>query len=459
MKTEKSLIKLLSLMCLLSFVLSACSPVYEHMPETTDLENTEFDSEEYFSKGEVVCISSANLGIVYEGQWIYVESALENDIQVQRLVKYNPITNTVSSVCLNPTCLHSNEECKLCAPSMWLFTYFAIFGNWVMYTYSDVFADKDEFETKKTYLYNLKTGELRELHARSKEGLLLSKTTTNYVMDGKIYSTLLELDYTGEEEYNSKHDDDGFIPETHQFLEVYDPETQKVERLCEIPNNFLFIGITNKRFFFKDPEGLVWSSNYKGENITNEKNMNFDLFMVCGKYVYPAEDFDYNETGYNIQGYDLETDSLFNIDFGMQIGTALVDSGMLCFTTLSNIDEYKEYLKNPSAYLSKHYPDVTDRGQILTLKSKIRNKFLYSGTFQMYLTDARGENRRLVFEGNHMSFIPQRISGNYIFGTISYGDPNNDFQRIDTDEDGRCVINIETGEITLIPTLELYLEK
>ena len=77
----------------------------------------------------------------------------------------------------------------------------------------------------------------------------------------------------------------------------------------------------------------------------------------------------------------------------------------------------------------------------------------------MYLTDARGENRRLVFEGNHMSFIPQRISGNYIFGTISYGDPNNDFQRIDTDEDGRCVINIETGEITLIPTLELYLEK
>ena len=322
-------------------------------------------------------------------------------------------------------------------------------------TFADYWSnDDEEIDTKRTYLYNLKTGESRELHARSKEGMLLSKTTTNYVMDGKIYATRLELDYTGEEEFNSSPHEGEFVPETRQFIEVYDPETQEVERICEIPNYYLLVGLTNKRFFFKDKDGVTWSSNHKGENITEEKNMDFDFIMVCGKYLYPPEEFDYKKVGYNIRGYDLETDSSFPIDFGMVINAALVDSGRLCFTTNSNIDEYKEFNKNSGEYVRKLYPEASERQEILNLKSKIRDKLLYSGTFQMYVTDARGENRKLVYEGEHMNFSPLRMFGNYIFGSVSYGDPNNDFRKINTPDDGRCVINLETGEITPIPYLD-----
>lgn len=457
MRKTINLTGLLSLVCALSFILSSCSPVYEHMPDSTEPEQTFDPTEEYFTQGEVVCGSSANLGIIYEGQWVYVEAANHNAAgnNPERLVKYNPVTNTVSSLCLNPTCLHSSEECLLCAPNTWMITYFDIFGDWIMYTFANYWSnDDEEIDTKRTYLYNLKTGESRELHARSKEGMLLSKTTTNYVMDGKIYATRLELDYTGEEEFNSSPHEGEFVPETRQFIEVYDPETQEVERICEIPNYYLLVGLTNKRFFFKDKDGVTWSSNHKGENITEEKNMDFDFIMVCGKYLYPPEEFDYKKVGYNIRGYDLETDSSFPIDFGMVINAALVDSGRLCFTTNSNIDEYKEFNKNSSEYVRKLYPEASERQEILNLKSKIRDKLLYSGTFQMYVTDARGENRKLVYEGEHMNFSPRRMFGNYIFGSVSYGDPNNDFRKINTPDDGRCVINLETGEITPIPYLD-----
>ena len=57
-----------------------------------------------------------------------------------------------------------------------------------------------------------------------------------------------------------------------------------------------------------------------------------------------------------------------------------------------------------------------------------------------------------------MNFIPLRISGDYLFGYVSYGDPNNNFAVTYPGNNGRCAINLETGEITLIPQLEIYLD-
>ena len=72
----------------------------------------------------------------------------------------------------------------------------------------------------------------------------------------------------------------------------------------------------------------------------------------------------------------------------------------------------------------------------------------------VYIIDLRGENKQLVFEKDNISFSPERIYGDYIFGSITYGDPNNNYQKMERDDDGRCVINLKTGEITSIPQLE-----
>lgn len=454
--------KYFTLLMAVMLLMCGCSPVYEHLPETSaqgDSETAE-PAEEYFTNGEVVCSSSANLGIVYEGQWVYVESTRVQDgdyfkTVADRIVKYNPVTDTVSSVCLNPTCMHSDENCMLCAPSGWLVSYFEIFGDWMMYSFSNFFAiEDDEYDVYRIYLYNLKTGESRHLYSNTKEGELITRTPAYYVMDGIIYATRLELDYTGEEEYNSNPHSKPFVPETHQFIEAYDPETGKTERLCEVPSDYFLSGISNKRFFFKDTEGVTWSSDYKGENLTEEKNMDFDFIMLCGKYVYPVESYDHSKSGYNIRAYDLEKDESFFINFGMQIKSLLLDSGKLCFITTSNIDEFKKFSKNETEYVKALYPDVTDREKLSELKTQIRNYLNYNCKTMVYITDLRGENKQLVFEKDNISFSPERIYGDYIFGSITYGDPNNNYQKMERDDDGRCVINLKTGEITSIPQLE-----
>lgn len=462
MKIPKQFIEFISLLLTLFLLLTSCSSIYEHMPDTTENDGEIDLSEEYFTTGQVVCGSSANLGVIYEGQWVYVESTqievdgIKQNV-AERLVKYNPVTDTVSSLCLNPNCFHSNEECMLCAPYAWIVAYFEIFGDWIMYTYRSVMRPDKEIDTQRTYLYNLKTGESRQLYARTKEGEVLTSQTGNFVMNGKIYTAVLEMDYTGQEEYNSNPHDTPFMPETRQYIEEYDPQTQKFERLFEVPNaDYLLVGLTNKRFFFKDSVEITWSTDYQGKNLSEETNMPFDFWMVCDKYVYLAESPDYSKEGYNFRGYDLETDSLFIIDFGCQIRSALVDSRRLCFTTMSNIDEYKEFAKNTTAYVKNLYPDVIDPEKLAQMKTQVRNQLQYGGSFQIFVTDAMGENKQLVFEKDHVNFIPFRISGNYIFGTISYGDPNNNYQRIETDGEGRCALNLETGEITLIPQLEFY---
>ena len=466
MNNTMKLTKLLSLICTLCLMLSSCSSIYkyDHIPDTSDAKDTIDMSEEYFTTGEVISGAVGNLGIIYEGQWIYVEST---KVQVEgsgttvaeRIVKYNPVTNTVSSVCLDPTCFHSSEECMLCAPYTWLVSNIDIFGNWMMYTFTNIFADEDDFDIRRTYLYNLKTGEARKLYINSKEDSIIKKISMSFEMKGKIYSTNRVLDYTGEEEYYAAADEDAppFVPESHQFVEVYDPDNQKFERLFEISDDYLMVGITNKRIFFKDSAGCTWSVNHKGENLTEEKNMNFDFMMACGKYIYIPEEVDYLEKGYNLQGYDIVSETVFNVDYGCQIRKQVIESGKLCFTTMSNIDEYKRFVKNTIAYLQELYPDITDPYELVKHEQEVRNKLLYSGTLQIYVTDARGENKELIFEGEHMQFYPHRISDKYIFGKVTYGDPNKNYRPIKDTTDRRCVINIETGEITLIPQFEVML--
>lgn len=453
MERARIKIRLFFLICTFSVILGACTPP---SPEPEIVDNTP----EYFTEGGVVCGSVANLGVIYEGAWVYVESRPSADGRhnLDRLVKYDPAENKVSSLCLDPDCLHMSEECLLCAPNTWIVSYFEIFGDLMMYTFMDFFADlshTDEIDAKRTYLYNLKTGENRELHGRTADGVIVNTTTANYVMGGKIYSARLEQNYTGREEYNAAPHRDPFKPETHQYIEVYDPQTQTLELMFETREDLLFAGMSNKRFFFKDDDDCFWSCDYKGENMKLEHQIDFDLLMLCGKYAYPAINYDYIETGYNMRVYDITTDSIFNIDLGFQIRSALVDSGRLCVTTTSRIDEFKEFVRDKDAYLSKLYPDVTETGAIAALEASIRSELEYGGKMQIYLTDAMGKNKQLVFEGENMKFTPLRMSDGIVFGFASYADPENGFAISVPGDSGRCMIDLDTGEVIPIPYLEI----
>ena len=474
MEVRKNIHPIRFICLILVLLLTSCSPVYEHMPETIAPETTAPLPEEYFTTGEVVCTAAYNTGIAYEGQYIYVENLtyciIEDDLRTsyddsvwvtkQRLVKYNPATKTVSSLCKNPSCMHSTDECLFCAPDAWFVSKFEIFGDWLLYEYSYNFAsDPTIVDVSRTYLYNLKSGEMRQLHSNSKEGELLSRTRSNFVMNGKIYSTMHLLDYSGKAEHEASGSKEEFVPATRKFIQVYDPDTEKIEQLFEISEDMYMIALTNKRFFYMKSDRTYWSSDYSGNNMKPEETINFDFMNMCGKYAYIAgENIDYRERGYNYRGYDLETDSIFHIDFGCQIRSILIESGTLAFTTISRIDEFIDFSKNPSQYIKEMYPDVKTPEERTQLRKIVSRSIEYDGTFQLYITDELGNNKRLVFEGENMRILPYRISGNYLYGTVGYADPNNNFEVTVPDNNGLCALNLETGEITLIPQLEIYLD-
>lgn len=459
--------------------LPSCSPVYEHMPETkegehagSEIEKPLFD--EYFTNGEVSFIASYNSGIAYQGQWVYVEKlkycVKEDDprtpyddsmwSQMQRIVKYNPVTRTVSSLCKVPDCMHSTEECLFCAPNTWMVSKIEIFGDWLLYSFTDYFLpDPLEEDVSRTYLYNLKTGEIRQLSKQTVDKYIVTMLSQARFMNGKIYSVWSMLDYTEKEEYEAAGNEDDFVPPTRRFVRVYDPETEKTEQLFEIPEDMDLVSMTNKRFIFADSEINYWSCDYYGNNLKREETIDFPPIMTCGQYAYIAEEIDYKEVGYNIRRYDLETDSISNIDFGCQISNLQIDSGKLVYTTLSNIDEFRAFYKNRLQYIKDKYPEITDQDEIQKKMLQILRSLEYGGTCQVYVTDASGENQKLVFEGENMKLQAKRICGDYLLAHVSYADPNKDFEITVPGNDGLCALNLETGEITLIPTLELYLEK
>lgn len=464
----RSICLMLALLCLLT----SCSSIYEHMPDTTEPENPIDTSAEYFTTGDIVSFGVSNVGIAYEGQWIYVERSktpVKKDNpdtpyddavyeRLERLVKYNPVTNTVSSLCLDPNCMHSSDECLFCAPNAWMVSYFEIFGDWIMYSFVYPWSDDpDNLDVSRHYLYNLKTGEMRQLEANGKEGNIVNRLTMRYLMNGKIYTTMLELDYTGQEEHEALGTPEEFIPETHQYVEVYDPATQKSERLGEIPVDMRVICITNKRLFLMSSDDAYYSSDYNGENMKEEKKLRTYMIQLCGQYAYLIENVDYTQLGFNHRAYDLESDSIVNINYGCQVRSIMVDAGRTVYTTFDKIDEFHAFTRNSNDYIDEMYPDVTDPERRAKIKNQIANSYQYDGKFQVYITDALGNNKQLIFEGENMNIKPYRLAGNYLFGIVSYLDTETN-KVIYPGDEGRCSLNIETGEITLIPQLEVILD-
>jgi hypothetical protein len=234
------------------------------------------------------------------------------------------------------------------------------------------------------------------------------------------------------------------------YISCYDPATGKTEKMFEIPTKMYLVGITNKRFFFsEDPfieihyESEIWTSDYSGENYRKMANFNFVPMFVCGTIAYGAGA---NNT---VRVYDLTTDSASTIDFG-NIQYVYLDSGELGFTTTSRIEEYNSYKKNPDAYIASHYPGVTDPDKISKLKSETELKLNCKVDMQFYLTDARGGNQSLVFEGENINFKPYRRVGDHIIGSLRKASKY-EMRILDS---GFAALNLKTGEFEMIPAVK-----
>jgi hypothetical protein len=209
------------------------------------------------------------------------------------------------------------------------------------------------------------------------------------------------------------------------------------------------VGITNKRIFYaatnseNDAHTDIWTSDYSGENYRKMANFNFVPMFVCGTIAYGAGE---NNT---VRVYDLATDSASTIDFG-NIQYVYLDSGELGFTTTSRIEEYNEYHKDPDAYIAQNYPGVTDPDKISKLKSETELKLNCKVDMQFYLTDARGRNQTLVFEGENICFKPYRRVGDHIIGSLIKASK----YEMNTLDSGFAALNLKTGEFEMIPAVK-----
>ena len=414
--------------------------------ESNTLETNENDlPEEYFTAGDgILSYPSHYFGVEYDGYWIHKSGANKdsegslNDF-FRYLYKYDPVAKTSTSLCIKPSCKHTDESCPVFVPVGWNIDSITVFDDWCLYQCTKAIDIEFNDETQ-VRLYNMKTGEARVIAEKSQADSPHPTPKSAFAMDGKVYLSVSDMSW-----------DAGLTSrQTRNYIVGYDPATDTTDRLCDIPAKMYLVGMTNKRFFFsEDPfieihyDSEIWTCDYSGENYGKMANFNFVPMFVCGTIAYGVGE---NNT---VLAYDLATDSASTIDFG-NIQYVYLDSGELGFTTTSRIEEYNKYLADPDAYIASHYPGVTDPDKISKLKAETELKLNCKVDMQLYLTDAKGENKTLVFEGKNICFIPYRRVGDYIIGTVRKASKYEN--RIL--DDGFAALNLKTGEIEMIPSLK-----
>lgn len=348
--------------------------------------------EEYFC---TLYSSTSHGSCKYNGQFVY-SVGIKDSRYYYNIVKYDPESNKVSYVCLDPKCSHTPEECPLASPegSGWNMNYMEVFGDWLVYDYSYSGADKILLGTT-VCLYNLKTGESRIVAETTNNDMIYKYVHSYFVMNRKVYLSLSERCF-----------DIAQSDLSQEYIVSYDPETGESERLCDVPDGMFFIGISNKRFFFKigiNSNKAIWSTDHKGENLQREDVLDLYPLTTSLNYAYESG---YDKTDINV--YDLVTDSKFEIDFGGKL-------------------RYLKVLED----------------QLIYVIYKSEDK---SGGTELWTCDNRGENRKLLFEFEDSEFIPMNRIGDYVISNKS--------KTVFGGITEMRILNLKTGEIKTVPMIQ-----
>ena len=447
-----------TILIILFLMFSSCSSIYVSDPEHTANASIEVDpNEEYFTLG-THHTKITNEGFVYKDYFIYVDTQEyqepitypNGDIgyqskEAQRIVKINVNTGSVSSVCLNPACNHSvTSDCPMIFTSKVIVTPQGAAGDWFIFSCYHTINELHAM-VPDTYAYNMITGELIGLFEYNVNESVLNTTGGILLADDKVYFVKNVLDYSNTGyQGGSNANLDKYTPETKSYLNQFDCETKELSELMEVPYGYKITARSNERFFFfcrkGDIYGEIYSCSINGGELTKEDVWNFSPQDFIGTYAYYCDA--YNR---RIDIYDLRTNTHKVIETPYNYAWYYVTDEGIVLSTFADDEKYAEVYDSP---LKK-----TD---FLAWDTECRKTRAESNAL-VYLLDFDGSNPRLIFEKEKVEIQAMDYSGKYLFGYAYYYDPENSYALIKMENDGRALINIETGEITMIPLLELIL--
>ena len=468
-------IRFITLMLILCTILSSCRSVYiDPEKELSKDSNTGSENvpvidpeEEYFTDGSVHKAGDRYDGFFYEGCWIYVEKQRTlgprgllvkdgkeyikyDEIELQRIVKYNPATGVTSSPCLDPVCNHSLESgCLMLLQPLPGerepdFSIQRIIGDWmIFYTRQE---DSEYVSRKKTTAYNLKTGESRSIFEEDLSSTLMTRWDGGCLFDGKYYNVKQILDYskTGYKQGGEGQNVLDYTPKTRQILCEHDFDAGKVTELFEIPDNYYLITVSSKRFFFWDDTGNMHCCNRDGSDMRKEKYLRFRPENLFGTYAFV---FTESENGFSY--FDLKTNEKKPVDAGFHVykRCALADDGVL-FDRVSTYEESLEFRKAKNQFIADHM-DSMSQMEAMTLYNNELNKLLYGGTAQIYMTDFDGSNMRLIYEEENAAIESIYAKNGFVFAIRTKLNEDHSTTRM------KCVIDTKTGEIIIPPLLDI----
>lgn len=458
----KKAVEIISFLTAWLFLLSSCQAIYEaplELPKTTANSDTD-QNDEYYTIGVPYFTGDMYEGMLYEGCLIYIEQSTTTgvvgeytsadgiqkpkygDVLIERIVKYNPATGTISSPCLNPTCNHSLESnCPMLlgygTRSREMYTFKGIFGDWMVYM---IKKSDDEYTVLNTeIMYNLKTGECRKIHEDDLGSVVLSRWTSGIYFDGKYYKISCVMDYsdTGYEPGQGMSVAD-FDPVTRRYLYEYDFEFDSSTELFEIGEDWSLAKVTNKRFYFCNSDKTFFSINKDGTGERKEVAINIsNLVDTCS--------INYTQNGYII--HDLKTDEMKNVVFDYSI------IGVVCVTEKGILSahqtKYDEWDKFSSREYRKEHPYATS-DEVNNAKKKI----LASGSAQIWQCGHLGEDNKMIFELPAARIEIISAYGDHVFAKVSRYDSDTG-EYLEGFNNRTCCIDIKSGEITPIPQLDI----
>ena len=456
----RKLYSTLMLSIVFCIIFTSCTAIYSELPEVDTISpNTVDESKEYFTTGSVYEKGNIGIGYLHDGYWIYRElqnyeysyqradgKIVSSNAQITRLVKANAVTGAVSSLCLDPVCNHSiGSGCIMIQPQGGSTVIQGFVGDYIIFTYGirdDVYG-----LINKSYAYNLKTGEAKTIFEQDMANEILTKYSSKYIFGDTYYAVKNILDYSNT----------GYDPQNPRSLSEYDPETTSilceygvtgntVKELFEIPEDYSLIIVSSKRFFFMNSEGEVYSCSRNGKKMTKEKVLDFSPYQVCGTYAYNVD-----EQSRDMEIYDLLTNTKHELPNDLRSTSYnITDIGII----KNDLSVYEEYMR-----IRNSYHELKEQGITPTPADhdKLVKNIRCSGTTQIWKYNHDGSSPQKIFEIDKALLDIQYATNDFLYGFVFRADPNNNYEAAPYENEGRCYINIKTGEITPIPYLELII--
>ena len=173
-----------------------------------------------------------------------------------------------------------------------------------------------------------------------------------------------------------------------------------------------------------------------------EDVLNFSPENRIGTYAYKFSDVN----GFIV--YDLTTNEMKSViaDYDEYKKCILTNDGVI-FDYISSYEASQEFTKNKNKFFAEH-PDM-DMPQIVDEYSKELDRIFHSGKAQIFKTDFVGENVCLIYEEENAVIQTIFATSKYLFAYRSTLDADGNTLNM------HCVINLETGDITELPYLDI----